>query len=76
MKPKNLKLKKDKDKSCGNCRFFGKFKNDIIGGGLCDLLDCRTKTDSRPDCKYWKGIKYKRVTIVPCKECHEHPCTC
>ena len=49
-----------KSKSCGNCQNFLKFKNNENITGLCDLLDCRTKSDYRPNCSYWKGIKYKR----------------
>ena len=48
-------------KNCGSCTFFGKWKNDSIGGGLCDLHDARTKTDYGRNCKDWKGIKYKRT---------------
>ena len=47
-------------KSCGSCTYFFKWKNDSIGGGLCEKLDARTKSDYGHDCKHWKGIKYKR----------------
>jgi len=50
-----------KSKSCGNCMWFIKWKADKIGGGLCDFLDKRTKTDHGKNCPDWKGIKYNRT---------------
>lgn len=47
-------------KSCGSCIYFLKWKNDSIGGGLCEYDDARVKTDYGHSCKHWKGIKYKR----------------
>ena len=49
-----------KTRNCGNCKFFIKWKNDSIGGGLCERTDRRTKSDYGHGCKLWKGIKYKR----------------
>jgi len=46
--------------NCGSCQYFFKFKNDSIGGGLCERLDARTKSDRRLNCKYFKRIKYNR----------------
>lgn len=49
-------------KSCGSCRYFSKWKNDKIGGGLCDRYDMRTESDSiyGRNCPGWRGIKYRR----------------
>ena len=47
-------------KRCGNCDYFMKWKNDPIGGGLCEFTDARTHPDTKADCKHWKGIRYKR----------------
>lgn len=49
-------------KDCGSCTHFTKWKHD--SGGLCKLLDVRTKTDRGSKCEYWKGKKYKRMTVV------------
>ena len=46
-------------RNCGSCRYFGKLKNDSVGGGICDRFDYRTKTDRK--CTAWKGIKYNRI---------------
>ena len=43
---------------CSGCTWFQKLKNDQFGGGLCDLLDRRTKSDC--GCELWQGIKYDR----------------
>ena len=53
-------IKKQKSKNCGSCMYFFKWKNDKIGGGLCNLRDGRTKCDYGRGCMDWKGIKYKR----------------
>lgn len=47
-------------KDCGSCVYFFKWRNDKFGGGLCDFLDARTKTDHGSSCPHWKGKKYKR----------------
>jgi hypothetical protein len=47
-------------KTCGNCTYFIKWKNDQIGPGLCEKIDTRTKPDNTK-CSKWKGIKYIRV---------------
>lgn len=48
-------------RTCGGCQYFIKWKKDKFGGGLCDLLDARTKSDHGHGCKNWKAIPYKRV---------------
>lgn len=45
---------------CGSCQHFVKWKNDRLGGGLCEENDSRTKSDHGHNCKEWKGIKYAR----------------
>ncbi len=47
-------------KSCGGCQYFRKWKDDAIGGGLCELRDGRTKTDHGRKCEDHKRIPYKR----------------
>jgi len=47
-------------KTCGNCEYFLKWKNDPFGGGLCEFTDARTDADAKVDCRHWKGIRYKR----------------
>jgi len=49
-----------KYKTCSSCRYFFKWKNDSIGGGLCEKIDARTHADNHLDCKYWKGKRYER----------------
>ena len=49
-----------KSKSCGNCDYFTKYRNDIYSGGICDFYDKRTNTDCGKKCESWKGIKYNR----------------
>jgi len=51
-----------KVKSCGGCIYFGKWKNDKYGGGLCDALDARTTSDGGRNCRFWKAIPYKPNT--------------
>lgn len=58
--PPDLIRVKPKKKSCGSCRSFTKWKNDSIGGGLCEHHDTRTKSDRGSKCDDWRGIKYKR----------------
>ena len=53
-------------KDCGSCRHFIKLRNDMISGGLCAALDCRTGTDRGRGCNRWAGIKYKRKRIEAC----------
>ena len=48
-------------KCCGNCEYFFKWKNDSIGGGLCEFFDMRTDTNNGKKCKHHKAIKYKRI---------------
>ena len=48
---------------CGNCEYFLKWKNDSIGGGVCEFTDARTKPDYGSYCKNRKSIKYKRSHI-------------
>lgn len=47
-------------KDCGSCRFFFKWPNDKYGGGLCDYLDARTKSDNGHKCMFHKRKKYVR----------------
>jgi hypothetical protein len=49
---------------CGSCKFFIKWKNDKLGGGLCEAKDQRTKSDCGHQCKEWKAIPYKRLKLV------------
>lgn len=49
--------------NCGNCVYFIKWKNDKRGGGLCDYLDVRTKTDHGRGCSDHKGKRYRRKRI-------------
>jgi hypothetical protein len=51
-------------KDCGSCQDFIKFKNDQHSGGLCNLKDGRTNTDSGHTCEMWKGIPYNRVKMA------------
>ena len=53
-----------KRKECGNCLHFIKWKNDRIGGGLCVEMDMRTKTSYGIGCRKYKGIRYKRISIL------------
>jgi len=47
-------------KSCGNCKWFVRVKNNNIGG-LCDYYGWKCRPDyMKNNCKEWKGIKYKR----------------
>ena len=48
-------------KCCGNCKYFLKWKNDSIGGGVCEFTDARTKPDYGRYCKHRKSIKYERL---------------
>lgn len=52
-------------RNCGNCRWFVKWKSDLIGGGLCEVKDRRTKTDRGRKCKEHKAMKYKRDSKSP-----------
>lgn len=48
-------------KSCGGCRNWVKwkhFKGKLPSDGLCELHDCRAKSDSV--CRDWKAIKFER----------------
>lgn len=46
-------------KSCGGCQHWQKTKYDRHGPvGLCELHDCRAKSDST--CSSWKAIPYDR----------------
>lgn len=47
---------------CGSCKHFVKWKNNKIGGGVCVLLDMRTKTDYGHRCEKYKRIKFHRQT--------------
>lgn len=49
-------------KNCGNCAYFVKLKSRRFsgGGGLCEALDARTKTDHGRNCKEWLALRYKR----------------
>lgn len=58
--PDLIRRVKHKNKSCGNCHWFFKWKNDRDGGGLCESKDARTKPDWGKKCLSWRGIKYKR----------------
>jgi hypothetical protein len=46
-------------KSCGSCDYFVKWKDD--GEGLCEIIDCRTKSDYGKNCKKYRGKRYKRT---------------
>jgi hypothetical protein len=50
--------------SCGACKHFQKWNNDRFGGGLCELKDARTKTDS-VQCKQFKRVKFHRSIPLP-----------
>lgn len=48
-------------KSCGGCKWWCKWKLERRphgSDGLCELHDCRAKSDSV--CKDWKTIKFER----------------
>lgn len=49
---------------CGSCQFFIKWKNNLIGGGLCESLDTRTKADYSSRCKQFKRKKYIRTDEI------------
>jgi hypothetical protein len=49
-----------KTKNCGSCINFFKLRNDKFGGGLCEALDARTKSDHGHNCKDWSAKKYIR----------------
>ncbi len=57
-----------KTKNCGSCRNFTKWTNDKFGGGLCEFLDARTKTDHGHDCEDWKAKKYERIRKIKLKD--------
>ncbi len=46
--------------SCGGCQNYLKWKNDLYGGGLCQLYDLRTSSDCGHKCKGFKRIPYNR----------------
>ena len=52
-----------KNHDCGSCLHFQKWKNDKFGGGLCDLLDARAKTDKGRNCDKFKRIKFHRNIV-------------
>lgn len=49
-----------RNKKCGSCIEFTKWKNDKWGGGLCETLDARTTSGSGGSCKFYKHIKYHK----------------
>ena len=49
-------------RNCGNCRYFIRMKSMEDDPGICDFIDCRTKTDYGHYCKKFKSIKYNRHT--------------
>ena len=51
-------------KTCSSCVCFLKFKNDSIGGGLCEKTDGRTHADNHLNCKHWKGKRYIRRKVL------------
>jgi len=57
-----------KTKNCGNCVSFGKWKNDKFGGGICEELDARTKSDHGHKCRLWKAMKYERPAKIRINE--------
>lgn len=50
------------NKSCGGCQHFQKWKNYRFGGGLCNLHDCRARSDSSA-CQQWKHLKFHRNIV-------------
>ena len=58
-------------KDCGNCEYFIKWTNDKYGGGLCDALDARTKSDCGHKCMHFKRRKYNRHIAQQAK-CKNH----
>ena len=57
-----------KTKNCGNCCGFHKWRNDKFGGGLCETLDARTKSDHGHKCPHWKALKYQRPKKINIKD--------
>ncbi len=57
-----------KTKNCGSCYAFTKWRNDKFGGGLCEELDTRTKSDGGHKCEHWKAKKYERPTKIQIKD--------
>lgn len=57
-----------KTKNCGSCNGFLKWKNDKFGGGLCETLDARTKSDHGHNCELWKAKKYERPKKLQIKD--------
>ncbi len=55
-----------KTKNCGSCAGFFKWKNN--GGGLCEVLDARTKSDNGHNCELWKAKKYERPERLRIKD--------
>jgi hypothetical protein len=50
-------------------------KNAILWNIVNDIEN-PTKRSGFPIFLDTTDLKQRRRTIVPCKECHEHPCTC
>ena len=50
----------NKNKDCGSCKHFQKWKHDKFGGGLCELKDARTTTDSGRNCLVFKRFKFDK----------------
>jgi len=49
-----------KNKKCGNCIFFQKWRNtNCKDSALCEAKDCRTDSGNKA-CLQWSGIKYNR----------------
>lgn len=55
-----------KYKKCGQCEYFlkikslTKYKGHSGAPGICEFTDTRTSIDMTPNCKHWKGKRYKR----------------
>ena len=47
---------------CGKCQAFVRMKNLEGSSGLCEIHDCRVWSDNGRKCKFFKAIKYERIT--------------
>lgn len=55
-------------RSCGNCDYFTKIKTLEGDSGLCDVMDCRTKSDFGHTCMSFKPMKFDRLAVRHAKD--------
>ena len=47
-------------RECGSCQYWTRWRKNMRGWGLCELLDVAGKAQYGKNCPYWKGKKYER----------------